>query len=147
MTQLASDSLVTVFGGSGFIGRHVVRALAKRGYRVRVAVRRPDLALFLQPLGRVGQIYAEQANLRYPGSVAAALRDATAAVNLVGIGFERGEHGVALVDEALVHLECDVHARHEAGDHTIVVCAVERAAAHDGRPLLYYRGGYAQLER
>ena len=64
-----------------------------------------------------------------------------------GIGYTRGEHGVALLDDALVHLECDVIARHEAGDHTIVVCAVERAAAFDGRPLLYYRGGYAQLER
>jgi flavin reductase (DIM6/NTAB) family NADH-FMN oxidoreductase RutF len=67
--------------------------------------------------------------------------------NFDGVGFQRGEHGVALVDDALVHLECDVDARHEAGDHTILVCAVERAAAYDGRPLLYYRGGYAQLER
>ncbi|HKW49179.1 MAG TPA: flavin reductase family protein [Gemmatimonadaceae bacterium] len=64
-----------------------------------------------------------------------------------GVGYARGEHGVALLDEALVHLECDVVARHEAGDHTIVVCAVERAEALEGRPLLYYRGGYAQLER
>ena len=64
-----------------------------------------------------------------------------------GIGYGRGEHGVALLDDALVHLECDVIARHEAGDHTVVICAVERAAAFDGRPLLYYRGGYAQLER
>ena len=64
-----------------------------------------------------------------------------------GVGYSRGENGVALLDDALVHLECDVLARHEAGDHTILVCAVERAEAHDGRPLLYYRGGYAQLER
>ena len=64
-----------------------------------------------------------------------------------GIGYTRGEHGVALLEDALVHLECDVVARHEAGDHTIVLCAVERANAYDGRPLLYYRGGYAQLER
>ena len=64
-----------------------------------------------------------------------------------GVGYSRGENGVALLDDALVHLECDVVSRHEAGDHTIVVCAVERAEALDGRPLLYYRGGYAQLER
>lgn len=64
-----------------------------------------------------------------------------------GVGYTRGEKGVALIDEALVHLECEVVARHEAGDHTVVICGVERAAAHDGRPLLYYRGGYAQLER
>jgi uncharacterized protein YbjT (DUF2867 family) len=84
------DTLVTVFGGSGFLGRHVVRALAKRGYRIRVAVRRPELAGFLQPLGRVGQIHAVQANLRYPESVDAATRDADVVVNLVGILFERG---------------------------------------------------------
>jgi len=84
------DQLITVFGGSGFLGRHVVRALAKRGYRIRVAVRRPDLATHLQPLGRVGQIHAVQANLRYPGSVAAAVRDSHVVINLVGILFERG---------------------------------------------------------
>ena len=76
MTASPLETLVTVFGGSGFLGRHVVRALAKRGYRIRVAVRRPDLAGHLQPLGRVGQIHAVQANLRYPGSVEAAARDA-----------------------------------------------------------------------
>ncbi len=80
-----SDRIVTVFGGSGFIGRHLVRALARDGWRVRVATRRPDLAFHLQPLGRVGQINAVQANVRYPDSLAAALRGADAAVNLVGI--------------------------------------------------------------
>jgi uncharacterized protein YbjT (DUF2867 family) len=84
------EMLVTVFGGSGFLGRHVVRALAKRGYRVRVAVRRPELAGYLQPMGRVGQIHAVQANLRYPDSITAAVRDADAVINLVGILFERG---------------------------------------------------------
>ena len=84
------DTLVTVFGGSGFVGRHVVRALAKRDYRIRVAVRRPELAGHLQPLGRVGQIHAVQANVRYPASVEAALRGAEAAVNLVGILTESG---------------------------------------------------------
>jgi uncharacterized protein YbjT (DUF2867 family) len=84
------DKLVTVFGGSGFLGRHVVRALCRRGYRIRVAVRRPDLAFHLQPLGRVGQIHAVAANLRYPGSVEAAARDADIVVNLVGILSERG---------------------------------------------------------
>lgn len=64
-----------------------------------------------------------------------------------GVGYTRGESGVALLDDALVHLECSVLVRHEAGDHTVMICAVDRAAASDGRPLLYYRGGYAQLER
>ena len=84
------NRLVTIFGGSGFVGRHLVRALAKRGYRIRVAVRRPDLAGHLQPLGRVGQIHAVQANLRNAASIADALRDADAAVNLVGIMYESG---------------------------------------------------------
>ena len=92
---LPSQQLVTVFGGSGFVGRHVVRALVKRGHRVRVAVRRPDLAGFLQPLGMVGQIHAVQANLRYPDSVAAAVKGAAAVVNLVGILQEGGRQSFA----------------------------------------------------
>jgi uncharacterized protein YbjT (DUF2867 family) len=84
------DTLVTVFGGSGFLGRNVVRALARRDYRIRVAVRRPELAGHLQPLGKVGQIHAVQANLRYPASVQAAMRDSHAAINLVGILAEGG---------------------------------------------------------
>lgn len=83
------DTLVTVYGGSGFLGRHVVRALAKRHYRIRVAVRRPELANHLQPLGRVGQIHAVQANLRNAASVEAAARDSHVLINLVGILFER----------------------------------------------------------
>src|SRR5262249_59535790 len=71
-------------------GRHVVRALAIRHYRIRVAVRRPELTGHLQPLGRVGQIHAVQANLRFADSVEAAVRDADAVVNLVGILYEKG---------------------------------------------------------
>ena len=85
-----TDTLVTVFGGSGFLGRNVVRALAKRDYRIRVAVRRPELAGHLQPLGKVGQIHAVQANLRYPASVQAAMRDSHVAINLCGILAESG---------------------------------------------------------
>jgi uncharacterized protein YbjT (DUF2867 family) len=88
--QANNDTLITIFGGSGFLGRHLVRALAKRHYRIRVAVRRPDLAGHLQPLGRVGQIHAVQANVRHSGSVEAAVRDADVVINLVGILFERG---------------------------------------------------------
>lgn len=98
--SMTSGRLVTVFGGSGFVGRHVVRALAKRGWRIRVAVRRPDLAGFLQPMGSVGQIHAVQANLRYPDSVAAALKDADAAVNLVGILAETGRQSFDTVQAA-----------------------------------------------
>ncbi|HLG88267.1 MAG TPA: complex I NDUFA9 subunit family protein [Alphaproteobacteria bacterium] len=84
------DTLVTVFGGSGFVGRNVVRALAKREYRIRVAVRRPELAGYLQPMGRVGQIHTVQANIRHQGSVEAAIRDAQVVVNLVGVLAEGG---------------------------------------------------------
>jgi flavin reductase (DIM6/NTAB) family NADH-FMN oxidoreductase RutF len=60
---------------------------------------------------------------------------------------QRGARDVALLKDAHAHLECHIVARHDAGDHTIFVAAVDRAAVFDGRPLLYYRGGYAQLER
>jgi NADH dehydrogenase len=84
------DTLVTIFGGSGFLGRNVVRALCKRDYRIRIAVRRPELAGFLQPSGKVGQIHAVQANLRHPASVEAAMRGSHIAINLVGILSEGG---------------------------------------------------------
>lgn len=89
-SKALNGKLVTVFGGSGFIGRHVVRALARRGYRVRVAVRRPDLAEHVQPLGAVGQIMPVQANLRHRWSVDRAVVGADAVVNLVGILYEAG---------------------------------------------------------
>ena len=83
-SRLEQGSLVTVLGGSGFVGRHTVRALARDRWRVRAAVRRPDLAGHLQPMGDVGQIHAVQANLRYPDSVRRAVEGAEAVVNLVG---------------------------------------------------------------
>ena len=64
-----------------------------------------------------------------------------------GIGYTRGESGVVLLDEALAHLECRMVSRLEAGDHVIFIGEVERASARDAKPLLYYRGGYAQLDR
>lgn len=84
------DTLVTVFGGSGFLGRNVVRALCKRDYRIRVAVRRPELAGYLQPTGKVGQIHSVQANIRNPASIEAAMRDSHVAINLVGILAQSG---------------------------------------------------------
>jgi NADH dehydrogenase len=89
-TVTARPKLVTVFGGSGFLGRHVVAALARRGYLVRVAVRRPDLAGFVQPAGNVGQVMPVQANLRVRWSVDRAVQGADAIVNLVGILYEGG---------------------------------------------------------
>ncbi|MGE5267518.1 MAG: complex I NDUFA9 subunit family protein [Deltaproteobacteria bacterium] len=80
-----SSGLVTIFGGSGFVGRHTVRALARNGWRIRSATRRPDLAGYLQPMGVVGQIHAVQSNLRYPQSVAEAVVGAEVVINAVGV--------------------------------------------------------------
>ena len=81
---------VTVFGGGGFVGRHAVRALAKAGYRIRVAVRRPHLAPEVKVMGDVGQIEVVQANLRNAASVAAAVAGSDAVINLVGILYAAG---------------------------------------------------------
>jgi NADH dehydrogenase len=96
----ADKGLVTVFGGSGFLGRHVVRALLKRGWRVRAAVRRPDLAGHLQPLGMVGWVQPVQANLRYRWSVDRAVTGADAVVNLVAILSESGRQRFEAVHAA-----------------------------------------------
>ena len=88
--KVRSGSLVTVFGGSGFLGRHLVQVLARRGYRVRVAVRRPNMALYLRPLGDVGQVTPFPANIRDERSIAAAVDGAAAVINLVGIMQEGG---------------------------------------------------------
>ncbi len=128
------DTLVTVFGGSGFLGRHVVRALARRGYRIRVACRRPELAGFLQPMGRVGQIHAVQANLRYPESVDAAARDADAVVNLVGILFERGKQRFDAVQASgaeAVALAAEAHGARLV--HVSALGADENAPSHYAR--------------
>ena len=83
-----TSRLAAVFGGSGFVGRHIVRTLARRGWRIRVAVRRPDLAAFLQPDGVVGQVLPVQTNLRYPASIAPALEGVQMVVNVTGVHAE-----------------------------------------------------------
>lgn len=108
---LDNRTLVTIYGGSGFLGRHVVRAIAKTGARMRVAVRRPELAGHLQPLGGVGQIVAVQANVRFPGSLIAAAEGADAIVNLVGILFPKGKQTFkAVQDEGARHVAEAVRA-------------------------------------
>ena len=86
-----SPKLVTVFGGSGFVGTHLAQALARHGYRVRIAVRRPNLAGEAVMLGGVGQIVPIQANLRNEASVQRAAAGADIVINLVGIGYEAGK--------------------------------------------------------
>ena len=90
MADTASETLITVIGGSGFIGRHIVQALAKRGYRMRVAVRRPDLAGYVQPLGTPGQIMPVQANVRFPDSLRAVCDGAAVVINLTGVLYSAG---------------------------------------------------------
>jgi uncharacterized protein YbjT (DUF2867 family) len=103
--NLNNRALITIYGGSGFLGRHVVRAIAKTGARMRVAVRRPELAGHLQPLGGVGQINPVQANVRFPDSLLAAADGADAVINLVGILFPSGKQTFkAVQDEGARHV-------------------------------------------
>jgi NADH dehydrogenase len=147
MTDIPTNRLVTIFGGSGFIGRYAVRALAQHGWRVRVAVRRPDLAYHLQPLGDVGQIHSVQANLRYPDSIISAASGSSAVVNLVGIlhqsgaqtfeavqaaGAEAVARAAAEVKAALVHISAigadakseSIYARTKAAGEKAAFAAV-----------------------
>lgn len=91
------SKLVTIFGGSGFVGRYIARRMAKEGWRVRVAVRRPNEAIFVRPYGAVGQVEPILANIRDDASVAAAIAGADAVVNCVGVLTERGKNGFEAV--------------------------------------------------
>ncbi len=88
MSSRVNEQLVTVFGGSGFIGRNIVRTLAQKGYRIRVAVRRPELAGHLQPLGNTGQIQIVQSNINNEESVIHAVQGSDIVINLVGILYQ-----------------------------------------------------------
>jgi uncharacterized protein YbjT (DUF2867 family) len=133
--SLSSSTLITIYGGSGFIGRHVVSALAKTGARMRVAVRRPDLAGHLQPLGGVGQIIPVQANVRFPDSLAAPAEGADAVINLVGILVPRGRQTFSSVqDEGARHV---AEAARAAGARAFVQMSAIGADAHS--PAAYAR--------
>ena len=99
-----NTNLVTVFGGSGFVGRHTVRALARAGWRIRVAVRHPNRAFFLRPLGSVGQIDIIKCDITDPDQVARALHGADAAVNLCGILFQAGQTFEDLQADGAAHV-------------------------------------------
>jgi NADH dehydrogenase len=134
-SRLEQGTLVTVFGGSGFVGRHAVEALARDGWRVRAAVRRPDLAGHLQPMGDVGQIHPVQANLRFPDSVRRAVEGAEAVVNLVGILAKSGAQTFQAVHVA--GARAVAKAAREAGAKTLV--HVSAIGADEGAASQYAR--------
>lgn len=119
--------LVTIFGGSGFVGTHVIQVLARHGYRIKVAVRRPDLAGHLRPMGSLGQIAAVQANIRYPESIARAVAGAGIVINLVGIGSERGRQRFEAVHTAGARAVAE--AAKAAGARTLIHMSALGASA------------------
>lgn len=132
---LNNRALVTIYGGSGFLGRNVVRAIARTGARMRIAVRRPELAGHLQPLGSVGQINPVQANVRFPDSLVAAAEDADAVINLVGILFPSGKQTFKSVqDEGPRHV---AEAAKAAGVRAFV--HVSAIGADPNSPSIYAR--------
>ncbi len=88
---MVKNSLITIFGGSGFVGRYTVRALAKAGYRLRVATRRPALANYLLPMGSVGQIQLQKLDTRDAAAVESAIQGAEIVINLTGALYPRGQ--------------------------------------------------------
>ncbi|MFZ1991260.1 MAG: complex I NDUFA9 subunit family protein [Alphaproteobacteria bacterium] len=104
--------LITVFGASGFVGRYVVRALAKAGYRVRAAVRRPGPAIFLRPMGVVGQIQIVQANVRVRPTIERALEDAWGVVDLVGVMHQSGAQRFMSLNAQAPAVIAELAARH-----------------------------------
>jgi len=122
------NEMITVFGASGFIGRYVVRRLAKAGYRVRAATRRPHLACALKPMGAGGQVQIVQANLRYEDSIRRAVDGADGVVNLVGLLAEGGKQSF----QSLQIKGADMVARcaAEAGVRTCVHISAIGAGAH-----------------
>ncbi len=135
MTAIPTARLVTIFGGSGFLGRHIVRALANEGWRIRVAVRRPNIAHFLRPMGRVGQIQIVKTNVLDGEQVSAALKDADAAINLVGILAQSGRQRFDAVHAAAAELVA--RRAHEAGIARLIHFSALGANAN--APAHYFR--------
>ena len=144
-----NNSLITVFGGTGFLGRHTVRALARAGFRIRVAVRHPNEGFFLRPMGHVGQIDIVKCNVRDANQVAAAVQGADGVVNLTGILYERGAQSFEAVHVSAA--EAMAKAAH-AGSVTSLIQisaigagrdAMSRYAASKGEGELRVRAAFA----
>ena len=127
--------LITIFGGSGFVGTQVVQLLARAGYRIRVALRRPDLAGHVKPLGNVGQVVPIQANVRNKDSVAAAVRGASVVINLAAIGIEKGRQRFRAVN--VMGARNVAEASRLAGVETFIQMSVLGADTHS--PSLFAR--------
>ncbi len=127
--------IATVFGASGFIGRYVVRELARSGAQIRAAVRNPEAARFLKPMGDVGQIAPIQANIRDDGSVVAAVAGADTVINLVGVLYERGRQRFDSIHAAgagrIARAAADAGVRRLV--HVSAIGADARARAHYAR--------------
>ena len=126
------SKLVTIFCGSGFAGRYIARRMAKEGWRVRVAVRRPNEALFVRPYGVVGQVEPVLANLRDDASVRAAIHGADAVVNCVGILAESGKNRFDAVQAEVAGRVARI-AREEGAAHLVQISAIGADAESDSR--------------
>ena len=127
--------IVTIFGGAGFLGRHIVQRLARDDYGIRVATRRPELAGFLRPCGDVGQIAPLQANVRDEASVRRAVAGADAVVNLTGLLYERGRQNFAAIHVAAA--ERIARATADAGASTLL--HISALGADAASPAAYAR--------
>ena len=136
-----NNQLVTVFGASGFLGRHTVRALAKKGYRIRAVTRRPNLAHHLPPMGHVGQIQLFKGNVHDDERVAEALRGARLAVNLTGVLFSRAEQSFEAV-----HVEAAARIGKAAKAAGVQALLHVSAIGADARSESYYAKSKAQGE-
>jgi uncharacterized protein YbjT (DUF2867 family) len=133
--MLDRTELVTIIGGSGFVGTQIVQVLARAGYRIRVGVRRPDLAGHLRTLGGVGQIVPMQANVRNADSVMAAVRGASVVINLAAVGVERGNQRFRAVN--VMGARRVAEAAKAAGAHTLIHMSV--IGADEASPSLFAR--------
>jgi uncharacterized protein YbjT (DUF2867 family) len=128
------NQIVTIFGGSGLIGRYAVRAFARDGWRIKVGVRKPNLAHYLPPMGSVGQVLVSKANVLDADAVAAAMRGADVVVNLVGILYQSGHQRFdAIHADAAETVARAAKAAGAALIHVSAIGADEDSASHYAR--------------